>query len=440
MLRSSPSSSRVTLPLLSRCLSTTPSACESMAATREKYESKYAERLRAKARAEGLGEDVAGLKERAKREGKLTPRMKELVSRKPGQGEEAATTSLGTEAKKREKPVFAPAKPKSPSSSRVGTSSERRDKSPIKVRPAPACLYFSSYRPTDMLACFNVLQPLDEIVDLAKLISEPSVERIAQIWNGYHQSLSATPALSAVIPYETYLKMAEMGSRYPSFVVPLPREVQPEQGEGQSLPEMKDKKQVGAEMHFLVSHPWESGRSWHLRREAPQGDQAGGERRKQGDELVARSCSAQLRRVQLFSAARVELVICLPFFASTMQARTLLLIDFLVVIPFLCPLPSHPSRFARVTIYLDVAAMGLPPLSARVRSPAELDGLIHPTCAIQVSVNVRSAAPDPYALRGPGTYARSRPHARRHHARRLDESRGWTGAHAQIAAVLSGKQ
>lgn len=106
-------------------------------------------------------------------------------------------------------------------------------------------------------------QPLDEIVDLAKLISEPA-ETVTKIWNGYHQSLAATPALSAVIPYETYQKMAETGAKYPSFVVPLPRELVVEQqqktpesegtaGHGDGLPEQKDAKSIGAEMHFLVS-------------------------------------------------------------------------------------------------------------------------------------------------------------------------------------------
>ena len=52
--------------------------------------------------------------------------------------------------------------------------------------------------------------------------------------------------------------MAEMGERYPSFVVPLPREVvehkaNGEEKENDGLPEQKDAKSIGAEMQFLVS-------------------------------------------------------------------------------------------------------------------------------------------------------------------------------------------
>lgn len=86
-------------------------------------------------------------------------------------------------------------------------------------------------------------QPLSEIVDIAKLVEQPA-DTVAKIWNGFHLMQGPeSKTLSAVIPYDIYSKMEEIGRKYPQFVVPLPREVVDEH----------DDKREGAEMHFMVS-------------------------------------------------------------------------------------------------------------------------------------------------------------------------------------------
>lgn len=97
------------------------------------------------------------------------------------------------------------------------------------------------------------LQPLSEIVDIAKLV-EQAPDTIAKIWNGFHLMQGPeSRTLSAVIPYETYAKMEEIARKYPQFVVPLPREIIGENGE----------KSEGAEMHFMVS--WGHSREFALK-------------------------------------------------------------------------------------------------------------------------------------------------------------------------------
>ena len=90
--------------------------------------------------------DFKALREQAVQEGRLTPRMKEILSRKQGEKyrqplmdkvntQEGASTDgdlqggsgKTSDAAAPVKRASAPAKP------RVGTSSERKDKSPIKV-------------------------------------------------------------------------------------------------------------------------------------------------------------------------------------------------------------------------------------------------------------------------------------------------------------------
>lgn len=51
-------------------------------------------------------------------------------------------------------------------------------------------------------------------------------DHIAKLWNSHHASKDGF--LSATIPIQTYKELYEQAKKYPSFVIPIPREIQGE--------------------------------------------------------------------------------------------------------------------------------------------------------------------------------------------------------------------
>ncbi|KAF7798611.1 hypothetical protein EIP86_009833 [Pleurotus ostreatoroseus] len=154
-------------------------------AARVDYATKYAEKLQKKAVEEGLSVDE--LKDRAK---KLEKAKRKL---------EAAT-------KENRPPASIASKAPSSSPSNTVTPSidlqSRKDSSPVK--------------------------PLGTILNLDKLLETPhTAEQISLLWRAYHTSRSGGTGrgfLCASIPVDTYEKMLSVAQRYPSFLLPLPRD------------------------------------------------------------------------------------------------------------------------------------------------------------------------------------------------------------------------
>lgn len=71
-------------------------------------------------------------------------------------------------------------------------------------------------------------QPLHELLNLEKLIATPhTAEQISLLWRTYHASRSKGTGrgyLCATIPLDAYNKMLSVASKYPCFVLPVPRE------------------------------------------------------------------------------------------------------------------------------------------------------------------------------------------------------------------------
>ncbi|GBE78477.1 hypothetical protein SCP_0113660 [Sparassis crispa] len=72
------------------------------------------------------------------------------------------------------------------------------------------------------------VKPLNSILNLQRLFSAPhTTEQLSRLWQAYHNSRSGGTGrgfLSAVIPADKYRKMLDVATRYPRFVVPLPRD------------------------------------------------------------------------------------------------------------------------------------------------------------------------------------------------------------------------
>ncbi|KAH9927494.1 ATP11-domain-containing protein [Epithele typhae] len=158
---------------------------------RVNYDDKYAEKL--KQRAEERGKSVEELKGELK-EQERQRRIQKLAeaANKAAEAEAAAaqTTSDGATSLQ--------SSPKSASSSEAA----RRDSSPVK--------------------------PLSTILNLQKLLETPHTpEQISLLWRAYHESRSNGTGrgfLCASVPVESYEKMVGVARKYPTFVLPVPRE------------------------------------------------------------------------------------------------------------------------------------------------------------------------------------------------------------------------
>ncbi|KAG6857607.1 hypothetical protein H0H87_010175 [Tephrocybe sp. NHM501043] len=75
------------------------------------------------------------------------------------------------------------------------------------------------------------VKPLSSILNLQKLMATPHThEQIGALWKAYHLSRSGGTGrgfVCAAIPLDLYQKMAGIAERYPTFIVPVPREKPP---------------------------------------------------------------------------------------------------------------------------------------------------------------------------------------------------------------------
>lgn len=128
------------------------------------------------------------------------------------------------------------------------TKSERKDNSPVLVRPNKLSKTLKSNLSENS-------QPLSEILDIHKVLRTPhTAEQISALWTVFHASRSQGTGrgfLSASVPLPTYLKMFSVARKYPNFILPLQREVTPDKVEGES------DGQVAHEFYFMqwAFHP-----------------------------------------------------------------------------------------------------------------------------------------------------------------------------------------
>ncbi len=114
----------------------------------------------------------------------------------------------------------------------AGPTSTAAPASPFPVPPPPpqAACSARSGAPAAAPASAPGVKPLSAYIDIPKTLDLPARE-IEYIWRLRHAS--TRNSLCAVIPTDTYARMADAARRHPQFVLPLPRDGQ------------------GAEIHFL---------------------------------------------------------------------------------------------------------------------------------------------------------------------------------------------
>ncbi|KAI0700434.1 ATP11-domain-containing protein [Cytidiella melzeri] len=151
------------------------------------YEAKYAEKLQKRAAQQGLS--VEQLRQKLKEEEAALRREKTASA---AQARDASTSSSARTQKNSAAPASTP-------TARIPT---RTDSSPVK--------------------------PLSGILNLEKLSETPhTAEQISLLWRAYHASRSKGTGrgyLCATVPVDAYEKMVSVASKYPSFVLPVPRE------------------------------------------------------------------------------------------------------------------------------------------------------------------------------------------------------------------------
>ncbi|KAI1797513.1 ATP11-domain-containing protein [Ganoderma leucocontextum] len=182
-LRAGPSRS----PTVSRLFSSTRLARE-IASPRVPYDEKYAEKLQQ--RAQEQGKSVSDLRAELKEQEKQR-RLQKLQEERSKAPQAARTSSASSPS---------PSSPSSTSSS-IGSAS-RKDNSPVK--------------------------PLSSILNLGKLLEKPHTpEQISLLWRAYHESRTGGTGrgfLCATVPVDSYEKMLGVASKYPTFILPVPRE------------------------------------------------------------------------------------------------------------------------------------------------------------------------------------------------------------------------
>ncbi|GJE87872.1 ATP11 domain-containing protein [Phanerochaete sordida] len=163
------------------------------------YESKYLEKLQKRATEQGIS--VEQLKARLKDQ-EMAKRKESLAKPLPYQAPKAPEPTSAAGPQQSSSTTTAPSASSSPIS--------RKDSSPVK--------------------------PLSNILNLEKLVQTPhTAHQVELLWRAYHGSRSGGTGrgyLCAAIPLETYEKMASVAAKYPSFVIPVPREA-PEGSEDQ---------------------------------------------------------------------------------------------------------------------------------------------------------------------------------------------------------------
>ncbi|KAM5531498.1 hypothetical protein V8D89_014823 [Ganoderma adspersum] len=151
------------------------------------YDEKYAEKLqqRAQERGKSVSDLHAELKEQERQ------RRLQKLQDDGSKASQVTHTSASSPS---------PSSPSSASSS-VGSAS-RKDSSPVK--------------------------PLSSILNLSKLLEKtPTPEQVSLLWRAYHESRAGGTGrgfLCATVPVESYEKMLEVAGKYPTFILPVPRE------------------------------------------------------------------------------------------------------------------------------------------------------------------------------------------------------------------------
>ncbi|TBU34838.1 ATP11-domain-containing protein [Dichomitus squalens] len=155
---------------------------------RVNYEEKYAEKLQR--RAQEQGKSVADLRAELKEQERQ--RRLQKLKEESSKGPQLAQSS----------PASAPSSSAASSVSTSSGSSSRKDSSPVK--------------------------PLSSILNLDKLLEKPHTpEQISLLWRAYHESRTGGTGrgfLCATVPVESYDKMLEVSAKYPTFILPVPRE------------------------------------------------------------------------------------------------------------------------------------------------------------------------------------------------------------------------
>ncbi|KAL7285819.1 hypothetical protein ACG7TL_000928 [Trametes sanguinea] len=153
------------------------------------YEEKYAEKLQRKAQEQGKSVEQLRMELKEQERQRRLQKLKEENSKSTGTSPETPRA-----AKSSPDP--------SPAASRPTPSASRKDSSPVK--------------------------PLSSIFNLDKILQAPHTpEQISVLWRAYHESRSDGTGrgfLCASLPVETYQKMLDVASKYPRFVIPVPRE------------------------------------------------------------------------------------------------------------------------------------------------------------------------------------------------------------------------
>ncbi|KAI9059633.1 ATP11-domain-containing protein [Trametes sanguinea] len=156
------------------------------------YEEKYAEKLQRKAQEQGKSVEQLRMELKEQERQRRLQKLKEE--------EATASKSTGTSS---ETPRPSKSSPdSSATASRPTPPASRKDSSPVK--------------------------PLSSIFNLDKILQTPHTpEQISVLWRAYHESRSGGTGrgfLCASLPVETYQKMVDVASKYPRFVIPVPRE------------------------------------------------------------------------------------------------------------------------------------------------------------------------------------------------------------------------
>ncbi|TFK93020.1 ATP11-domain-containing protein [Polyporus arcularius HHB13444] len=163
-----------------------------LSSPRINYDEKYAEKLQRRAQEQGktVADLRAEIKERERQERlRRLQRLKEETSKA---SEVLSDFSAST----------SPSSSSSTATVSPPASAPRKDSSPVK--------------------------PLSSIINFDKLLQNTHTpEQISVLWRAYHESRSGGTGrgyLCATIPVETYQKMLDVASKYPTFILPVPRE------------------------------------------------------------------------------------------------------------------------------------------------------------------------------------------------------------------------
>ncbi|KAI0823148.1 ATP11 protein-domain-containing protein [Trametes gibbosa] len=151
------------------------------------FEEKYAEKLQQRAHQQGKSV------EQIRAELKEQERQRRLQRIKEESGKSSGTM---------ETPLRGKSSPDASSGAPKVSIAARKDSSPVK--------------------------PLSSIFNLDKILETPhSPEQISVLWRAYHASRSGGTGrgyICAALPVETYQQMVDVATKYPRFVIPVPRE------------------------------------------------------------------------------------------------------------------------------------------------------------------------------------------------------------------------